>query len=117
MPFESPSKPRTRKLAWIIGAATLLLPGALLSYGYPQWIFFVAQGACIAGGNETWYLIGRTAGGLGALAIVVLAILGMIKGGAARIAGALSIGLGVASFFIVGFTTYFLSHVALERCA
>jgi hypothetical protein len=116
MVVEPPSRPRTQALAWIIGAAACVLPVALISYGYPQWIFFVAQGACFGVGREAWYIIGRAAGGLGTLAIVGLAVFGMAKGGAARIAGAVTISLGVVLFFVVGFTSYFLFRVALEPC-
>lgn len=116
MSSDAVVKRQTRALAWMIGAAALVLPLALLSYGYPEWIFFVAQGPCFAVGLEPWYAIGRWAGGLVALGIVGLAIFGMVRGGAARVAGAVTIGLTVALFYVIGFASYFLFHVAPASC-
>lgn len=80
-------------------------------------MFYSSQGPCYAVGTEAWYLVGRAVGGTVALAILGLAIFGLIRGGAARVVGALTLPLVVILFLVVDFASYYLFHIAAGLCA
>lgn len=88
----------------------------MIAYAYPQWMFLPSSGPCFASGDELWYSANRFIGGGLTLAIAVLAIVGIIRGGAGRKVGTVTLILAAALLMALGFATYVLFHVSTAAC-
>lgn len=116
MPADEHSKNRTRGLARGIGASAVVLPFAMLSFGYPQWVLMASQGPCIAIGSEWWVQTGRLVGAVAAVSVTLFALYGMRRGGSARAAGIATIVAAISLFFACAVFGYIMFHFAPGLC-